>query len=690
MESEHPAQDDNLKRLEPTPPLDLSPEEIERNTVSIDATPVVESNQQHAATNTDSPKVKDASVPPNNEGQVHRVKIEPDRTGWGRISDLLRQYDRDRVEDVKEDIDTLLVFAGLFSAVITAFIIESYKTLQQQPEDTTNQILLQLSAQLASLTLSGSFVNSTIPPYTTSSFVPPGVSVLINTLWLLSLVFALITASLGILVKQWVHELMARDTQDPRQQVKLRFFREVGVQRWQVFEIAAALPLLLQLALLLFFIGLSTFLHSLNPVVTWVVTSVMIVWLLFYLFTTFSPVFSSQCPYKTPMLKGLLCRFRVGSYTWIGSFARWLYDRTPTAWHTIKRRCENLCDSLDIWSSACLALEDFKVYEDKTSDLPALVCSRGILRGSQLEETLTDCVQKCDFWHSFTCLQLLSQGKGPVAQGVLPGSPQESTRHTCKLFVDSIGEIVNTLADRNPTVLSALHIRMTYALLEVYPLTMGVPIPQTLLPMFIQLINENPTSAVFSVLTMYSVGHNIIERYVYPDSCVNLFPFILTFSGEIDERKSPGIGAHFVSNLVAAIRAICCSLWNRPQVESDVDMQNILYQINSSRIDSDPVIPMEPIALTYTFASILYDLTPRSVIREHRDILIRTMGELAGIITDPDGSSWPCSRQQCAELAQMFFMAMSLSDEHLVPKLDNFVPPWSFDSEPSTVSQWDY
>ncbi|KAK7689232.1 hypothetical protein QCA50_007923 [Cerrena zonata] len=155
------------------------------------------------------------NVSSNIEDKVHRVKIESDRTGWGRISDLLHQYDRARVDDVKEDIDSLLVFAGLFSAVITAFIIESYKTLQQQPENTTNQILLQISAQLASLTLSGNFINSTIPSFASPPFAPARFSVLINTLWLLSLVFALITASLGILVKQWLHELMARDTQDP-------------------------------------------------------------------------------------------------------------------------------------------------------------------------------------------------------------------------------------------------------------------------------------------------------------------------------------------------------------------------------------------------------------------------------------------------------------------------------------------
>ena len=44
---------------------------------------------------------------------VQRVRIEPERTGWARIYDLVREYDKNRVVDSKEDIDTLLVFVRL-------------------------------------------------------------------------------------------------------------------------------------------------------------------------------------------------------------------------------------------------------------------------------------------------------------------------------------------------------------------------------------------------------------------------------------------------------------------------------------------------------------------------------------------------------------------------------------------------
>ena len=96
---------------------------------------------------------------------------------------------------------------------------------------------------------------------------------------------------------------MAQDTQDPQFRIRIRFFRSEGLDKWQVFQIAAALPLLLQVALLLFFIGLSEYLRQLNPVVGWATTGTILAWLAVFIFTTLAPILSSQCPYRTPILK---------------------------------------------------------------------------------------------------------------------------------------------------------------------------------------------------------------------------------------------------------------------------------------------------------------------------------------------------------------------------------------------------
>ena len=193
---------------------------------------------------------------------------------------------------------------------MSTFVLATYHDLQADQTDTTNQILLHISLQLAGLTISNNFVNSTTPAFLPKPFATTHSSITINTLWSCSLLISLITASLGILVKQWFHEFMAQGSHDPQYRIRIRFFRNEGLERWQVFEIAAVLPLLLQVSLFLFLVGLSLFLHNLNHVVGWITTGISLTWLQVFLFTTLAPVVSSQCPYKIPILKRALYCFR--------------------------------------------------------------------------------------------------------------------------------------------------------------------------------------------------------------------------------------------------------------------------------------------------------------------------------------------------------------------------------------------
>ena len=76
--------------------------------------------------------------------------------------------------------------AGLFSAVVTTFTVDSYKTLQQDPGDASAQILARISLQLAALTPGQTAVNSTVPALSlatvTDAFSPGHVTVTVNIL----------------------------------------------------------------------------------------------------------------------------------------------------------------------------------------------------------------------------------------------------------------------------------------------------------------------------------------------------------------------------------------------------------------------------------------------------------------------------------------------------------------------------
>ncbi|CAL1706568.1 unnamed protein product [Somion occarium] len=228
---------------------------------------------------------------------------------WRRIAKIARDRDEAKIKDCKEGIDTLLVFAGLFSAVLTAFVVESYRLLQD-PTDVSVQLLQRISQQLGELTTSNASTAASIS-VSSSPFTASSSAVRVNVLWFASLVCSLVTASLGILIKQWLHQYMSHDSLSPDGQLRIRHLRREGMVRWRVFEIIAMLPTMLQCALALFLLGLSEFLRTLHPVVGGIISGLILICALFFALAAIAPAFSSQCPYKTPVLNGLLRRLRL-------------------------------------------------------------------------------------------------------------------------------------------------------------------------------------------------------------------------------------------------------------------------------------------------------------------------------------------------------------------------------------------
>ncbi|KAI0795105.1 hypothetical protein C8Q75DRAFT_527725 [Abortiporus biennis] len=157
----------------------------------------------------------------------------------------MKAQDEKMIKDWNDEIDTLMVFAGLFSAVLTAFNIESYGKLSPDSSDTSLLTLQHISRQISSFSLNTGFANSTIPPFSPPSFKAPVAIVRINVLWFTSLVLSLVSASLGMLVKQWLREYVAGDQAPSRKRSRVRQFRHEGLSTWRVFEIMALLLTLL-------------------------------------------------------------------------------------------------------------------------------------------------------------------------------------------------------------------------------------------------------------------------------------------------------------------------------------------------------------------------------------------------------------------------------------------------------------
>jgi len=232
--------------------------------------------------------------------------------------------DKVRCDAWKDEVQNLLIFvslsveripkltsscskAGLFSAVVTAFIIESYKALKQDPAEI---LLLRILTQLEGR------VNGT-DILTNSKFTPTPSDIRVNTLWFLSLIFSLTTVLIGIIALQWLREHLRPHTDlEPQIAFSLHHLNVESLDRWYLPQIFTALPLLLQLALVLFLIGVLEFLWNLNSTVAIPIVVTIGLSLFFLLWTTILPTMQtlflflpripwgnmprSPCPFRSP------------------------------------------------------------------------------------------------------------------------------------------------------------------------------------------------------------------------------------------------------------------------------------------------------------------------------------------------------------------------------------------------------
>ncbi|KAF9257536.1 hypothetical protein L218DRAFT_831049, partial [Marasmius fiardii PR-910] len=202
------------------------------------------------------------------------------RQSWDVLMKIIDTRDDEMMKGYKEDIDTLLVFAGLFSAVVTAFTIESSKRLEEDPQNTAIMLLRQINHwQMTGQPLP-------LPP----RFSPSPSDVRINTFWFISLILALVYALFGLLCKQWVREHQRpANTRTPGQGLALRWLRNQSFERWHVPKILASLPILLEVALFLFFAGLLELLWQRHHVPFAIALTIIGLAVFFYFTTTILP-----------------------------------------------------------------------------------------------------------------------------------------------------------------------------------------------------------------------------------------------------------------------------------------------------------------------------------------------------------------------------------------------------------------
>ena len=192
--------------------------------------------------------------------------------------------------------------AGLFGGILAAFLLESRKRLQDDPQEI---LLRDISQALRNN-------SSTLAP---QLFHPTIQSLSINALWFISLTLTLVSAVSAVLAKGWVDTYLPASAGQSFYDACERHLRVIRAHQWRLGLVLASIPLLLQLSLLMFLVGLALFVLEDNKGIGTAVLALIAVISVLYAGVTILPRLSPSCPFQTtlsPFIPGTneLARYR--------------------------------------------------------------------------------------------------------------------------------------------------------------------------------------------------------------------------------------------------------------------------------------------------------------------------------------------------------------------------------------------
>ncbi|KAF7362551.1 hypothetical protein MVEN_00603300 [Mycena venus] len=183
---------------------------------------------------------------------------------WTAYRTVADEYDREFQQRYITDLDASLIFAGLFSAIDSAFIIQIQPGIQPHHA--------------------------------------PVLIVISQSLFYASLCVTLLAALLAVLAKQWLLLYSAAGSHGNIEARGLERQRKFdGLQKWRFEAILQMFPLLLQFGLCIFAVALSVYLWTVNPAPAIIVSALTAAGFGSYMALTASAVLSSDSPFQTPL-----------------------------------------------------------------------------------------------------------------------------------------------------------------------------------------------------------------------------------------------------------------------------------------------------------------------------------------------------------------------------------------------------
>lgn len=212
---------------------------------------------------------------------------------WAAYKIVSDEYDDDMLERCNENMQIVLIFAGLFATVNTAFII----AMQPNPIDTTNALLVQLVQNTSD---GRSITQPTILPrstgFSSSKFW-------MQALAYASLGFNLLAAYGAVMGKQWLGHYktnrFGHGSLQDRCQRRHRKFQEL--KTWRFENVLQSFPVLLQISLLLFGLSLGAMLWTQQRFISIIVIAMTTFGGLCHAFIITVSLICPDSPFQTPV-----------------------------------------------------------------------------------------------------------------------------------------------------------------------------------------------------------------------------------------------------------------------------------------------------------------------------------------------------------------------------------------------------
>ncbi|KAG8862140.1 hypothetical protein FRB96_002170 [Tulasnella sp. 330] len=211
---------------------------------------------------------------------------------WVKYDAFGSAFDKEMMESLNTNLDVMLIFAGLFSAINTAFIIVALTGLSANPVDETNHLLRLLIMNTSNHTLTENDLNL--------YFTPTISAVRQNCIFFASLCCSLLAATGAVLAKQWLQFYGRVGQTGPIEQQAIRRTEKfVDAEKWGLRPVVETLATLLLISLALFFIALVDYLWSVDKTVALVVLVFAAAGMLLYAIMVVVAAIFTGCPFQT-------------------------------------------------------------------------------------------------------------------------------------------------------------------------------------------------------------------------------------------------------------------------------------------------------------------------------------------------------------------------------------------------------